>query len=338
MILYSANRVEAAEALDELLPLVFPPTYGVSEWQGVLDGHLLIGNKATGQLLGPGGTEMVQIRMKSGTSIRIFSEYAPDYDERVLKISGAPSKVKAAIALILESLELSSLYHPARMYIPHPKHDVVQPIYGGFNTNAATAFQHNKYIASHSKPSQPYPLPSKRTVIPPTASLPPPSTSQRSAISRSYRSRPRVNPIRRPKVRSKFYQVIDEVMDDIVSTISDGPLPPSPPRIRTQLNTEPQLSEVVREVMDDAMSTISEAPWPPSPPTIHVQSRAKSQFSESDALHLAILPPHTLVNKRFLPPPMLVPSQILEVIMVSWPAVSWPAAIVKFIDIDLMNY
>lgn len=273
IVLSSDNRFQASGALDELLPILYPPIYGVTVWQSVLDIRLLVGDMAIGRLLGRNGGNLVLMRIKSGVSIRIFSEYAPESDERVLKISGAPDKVKVAIGLVLESLEVTSLYHPVKVYYPHPKHDIAQPTYGGFNTNAAIAEQHRLYSARSDEVSQPQRYSSRPSIIPPRNSSALTSTLPRPSTITSYASPPQDLPVQLPQETSEIYEVVDEILDDAMSIISDDPLPPSPPLQRAQFRYEPCLSD-------------------------------------PNTIPLPMLPPHALVNRRLLSPPILTPSQV----------------------------
>lgn len=154
--------------INELIPIIFPPKYGVPECQDLLDFRILVGKNTASQIMGSGGNTVSEIRMKSGATIRRFQVFAPKSNERVLKISGALHKVQKAIALILEIIEITDLSEDTWPHVPHQRHDPVQPVYGGFNRKAAI----EDYYHKNSNPpttevrlSQPVP---KQIVLPPT--------------------------------------------------------------------------------------------------------------------------------------------------------------------------
>ena len=79
---------------------------------------LLIHNHISAILLGPTGKKIQEIRTKTNAAVKVYDQYAPSSDERIITIAGNRHETRAAIAQILEIMAYHKTPATIRRYMP----------------------------------------------------------------------------------------------------------------------------------------------------------------------------------------------------------------------------
>ena len=120
----SDTKVDAQKTIDYLMTRMKHSQDKIS---------LLIDNHISAILLGPTGKKVQEIRAKTNAAVKVYDQYAPSSDERVISIAGNRHETRAAIAQILEIMAYHKTPATIRRYMPKLETDfqITSPILWG---------------------------------------------------------------------------------------------------------------------------------------------------------------------------------------------------------------
>ncbi|XP_045460228.1 heterogeneous nuclear ribonucleoprotein K isoform X2 [Harmonia axyridis] len=103
-----------------------------------LDLRMLIHRSQAGCVIGKSGQKIKEIREKTGSRVKIFSNAAPQSTDRIIQIQGYPEKCIDTIREVITLIKGSPIKGAVNNYDPHNYDDFYADEYGGWGGNQNT--------------------------------------------------------------------------------------------------------------------------------------------------------------------------------------------------------